>query len=289
MGARVLITGLAGFTGRYVAAAVAARGDTVVDPHAVATEFDLTRPDTVHDMVAAAAADHVIHLAAISFVGHGEAAAFYAVNTVGTVTLLDALAAAAHPVRSVVVASSANIYGNTAVSPLTEDQPLAPANHYAASKVALEALVGQRQGAVSTVVTRPFNYTGRGQSLQFLVPKIVDHFIRRAPVIELGNLDVERDFSDVRDVADAYARLLDAPGGTVVNLCSGMAHSLRSVIATCTEITGHTIEVSVNPAFVRANEVRTLVGSTARIDRITGGGARRPFADTLRWMLDGRE
>jgi nucleoside-diphosphate-sugar epimerase len=138
------------------------------------------------------------------------------------------------------------------------------------------------------VVARPFNYTGVGQSPQFLLPKIVDHFQRGERVIELGNIDVERDFSDVRRVADAYRRLLDkAPAGGVFNVCSGRAVSLKAVIAMMERIAGYTIEVRVNPAFVRANEVRRLQGDCTRLQAAIGTLDDIPLETTLRWMFGG--
>jgi nucleoside-diphosphate-sugar epimerase len=108
------------------------------------------------------------------------------------------------------------------------------------------------------VLARPFNYTGIGQDEKFLIPKIVSHFKRRALSIELGNLDVSRDFSDVRDVVAVYADLLlDAQGveGQTLNVCSGRAYALRDVLNLAESITKHTVEIRVNPALVRSNEV----------------------------------
>ena len=137
------------------------------------------------------------------------------------------------------------------------------------------------------VITRPFNYTGVGQAESFLLPKIVDHFRRGAEVIELGNVDVWRDFSDVRAVAQAYRRLLEAcPAGSTVNVCSGKSYSLREVIATAERISGRSIEVLSNPAFVRANEVKTLCGDASKLRAIIGDWASPPLEVTLRWMLE---
>ena len=116
------------------------------------------------------------------------------------------------------------------------------------------------------VITRPFNYTGVGQAPQFLLPKIVGHFRRGEKVIELGNIDVERDFSDVRFLTQAYCRLLEnAPAGEVFNVCSGAVFSLKEVLAMIAEIAGYEIEVRVNPAFVRNNEVKRLEGSNRKL------------------------
>jgi nucleoside-diphosphate-sugar epimerase len=134
---------------------------------------------------------------------------------------------------------------------------------------------------------RPFNYTGPGQREPYLVPKIVRHFARRSPVIELGNIDSERDFLDVRTVVDAYARLLaaDAAYGRTFNLCSGAGSSVRGLISTLEGVTGHRIEVRVNTAFVRPNEPRRFVGSPARIEGAIGKLLEVPLSRTLEDML----
>lgn len=111
---------------------------------------------------------------------------------------------------------------------------------------------------------------------------------RRAPLIELGNLDVARDFSDVRNVVQLYRRLLEAPAavGQTFNVCSGQAWSLNDVLTMVREISGHDFEVRVNPAFVRQNEVKTLVGSRAKLDAVVGEVPEIALRDTLRWMLE---
>ena len=232
--------------------------------------------------------EHVVHLAAIAFVGHGDVEEMYRTNVVGTRQLLDALSGLAELPRSVLIASSANVYGNAREGVLDEALRPAPANDYGVSKVAAE-YVGQLYAARLPLVTvRPFNYTGRGQSENFLIPKIVAHARRSAPVIELGNLDVARDYSDVRTVVEAYARLLHTPQaiGETFNICSGRAISLSEILGLVSEIAGHQFEVRVNPALVRANEVRTLSGSAAKLESAIGAIRRIPLDETLRWMLE---
>lgn len=286
-------------TGAHAAAAAAAVGtasvadaapapaDPVIAPLAQAEQvaLDITSLDHCRAVMQAVRPDYLIHLAAISFVGHADAEAFYRVNVVGTLNLLQAMADTGVVPKRVVLASSANIYGNAAAGILTEAQPPAPINHYAMSKLAMEYLVKPWCERFPIVVTRPFNYTGVGQGAQFLVPKIVSHFVARAPVIELGNLDVERDFSDVRTVARVYRDLLQADcAGQTVNICSGQPYSLRAIVGMMEAIAGYAIEVRVNPAFVRANEVKTLLGSTAHLHALVGEHGHIPLQDTLRWM-----
>jgi len=284
-----LVTGRSGFTGRYVEAALEEAGYRVVglqDPESV-RDVDLLDRDGLRRVVEAAAPDVVVHLAAISFVAHDDAASIYQVNVVGTRNLLEALASASHRPRVVVLASSANIYGNATADPIVEQAPPAPANDYAVSKLAMEHVARLWMDRLPIVVTRPFNYTGVGQHVNFLIPKIVDHFRRRAATIELGNTAVSRDFSDVRTVADAYRRLVERPPlGEVVNICSGEAHSLGDVLQWMQELAGYRIEVRVNPAFVRASEIARLVGSKAKLESVIGPIASIPLPETLRWMYE---
>jgi nucleoside-diphosphate-sugar epimerase len=231
----------------------------------------------------------VVHLAAISFVGHADNAAFYAVNVIGTTNLLQALVAKDRAPQCVLIASSANIYGNCDASPIAETQPPVPVNHYAASKLAMEHMARTFADRLPIVITRPFNYTGHGQGVNFVIPKLVDHFARRAPQVELGNLGVEREFNDVRFVADAYLGLLKhGKRGEDYNICTGKPYTLQHVIDTLSVLTGHVLEVHVNPAFVRANEVHRLYGSPEKLIDCVGPLANTQLVDTLQWMLGAR-
>jgi GDP-6-deoxy-D-talose 4-dehydrogenase len=293
---RVLVTGRHGFTGHYVAEALTAAGWEVwggcCHPTEAMSSFDrvadLTDASSVTEMVGDIRPDAVVHLAGIAFVGHSSVDDFYQVNMLGTRNLLDALSKGGHGKSGVVLASSANVYGNTRVIPIQESTLPAPANDYAVSKLAMEYVAKLFATQLPIAITRPFNYTGVGQDSKFLVPKIVSHFRQRASRIELGNLDVARDFSDVRDVAGVYAALLNSRtiGGTTVNICSGRAIALGDIIDMCRAITAHKIDVVVNPAFVRADEIKTLNGDPSRVETLLGGLDRHRFEDTLRWMLE---
>lgn len=286
-----LVTGSLGFTGQYVSAELAAAGYKVVgmshEPGAGAIAVDICDREATTKAVADLMPDVVVHLAAIAFVAHGDADGIYRTNIIGTRNLLEALASNKHRPRAVILASSANIYGNSEAELLTEDLPPSPANDYAVSKFAMEQMARLWSDRLPIILTRPFNYTGVGQSEKFLLPKIVAHFRRRAPVIELGNINVARDFQDVRFVASAYRRLLDADAvGEVVNLCSGHAYTLNEVIQMMEDLAGYRIEVRVNPDFMRANEVAKLVGSNKKLARLIGPLNMIPLRQTLQWMYE---
>ncbi len=291
-GKRALITGIHGFTGRYMAAELTAQGCEVVglgsNPSDEANYYqaDLTDLVGLSKLLADLQPDIVVHLAALAFVGHGAADAFYQVNLIGTRNLLEAIANCGKAPESVLLASSANVYGNASEGLLDESTTPAPANDYAVSKLAMEYMASLWFGRLPIIIARPFNYTGVGQADNFLLPKIVKHFREKAEKIELGNLDVWRDFSDVRSLVAAYRGLLEAkPLGQYVNVSSGKTHSLREVIDMCRTITGHDLTVEVNPAFVRANEVKTLCGDNSKLKSLVPGWQTPELSETLGWML----
>jgi GDP-6-deoxy-D-talose 4-dehydrogenase len=196
---KILVTGAGGLTGRQFIRSAAQAGHETVPLKA-----DLTRAADVAAEVAGLDVEAVVHLGAISFVAHDDERALYDVNLFGTLNLLEALVANDRPLRKVLLASSANVYGNCESSPIPESQAPAPVNHYAMSKLAMEHMARSRFTQLPLVVTRPFNYTGPGQSDQFVIPKLVDHFHRRRPRVTMGNLHVQREYNDVRFVCEAY-------------------------------------------------------------------------------------
>lgn len=294
--AKVLVTGINGFTGRYVAEALAAKGHRVagliradsqdVPDIDVVYRADLSDMNTLREVVADAAPDRVIHLAAVSFVSHENVAEVYETNVVGTVNLLTALAALPSLER-MLVASSANVYGNQH-GQLDESVFPMPANHYGVSKLAMEHAARVMMGQLPITLVRPFNYTGVGQAEKFVIPKIISHARAGKSAIELGNIDVSRDFSDVRVVADAYVRLLDCSEaiGKTFNVCSGRAFSLREIIAIVEAHAGIRFDITVNPAFVRKDDIEELFGNAARLEDAIGPLEMPPFDQTLAWMLD---
>ena len=293
MSKRVLITGSEGFTGRYVTEEFRRAGWEVwgagLQPKPEQPQYlqiDLLKQETLVAIATKVQPDVVIHLAAMAFVAEDDANGFYQVNLMGTRNLLEVLSAAKTPPECTIVASSANVYGNSTLEVLGEDSPTNPANDYAVSKLAMEYLAKTHMDRLGIVITRPFNYTGVGQSSRFLIPKIVEHFKARAPIIELGNVNVARDFSDVRDVARYYYKLADAkPLGEIVNLCSGKSISLLRCLDVASELSGHEIKVKVNPSFLRDNEVTRLAGDRQKLDQLVGVSAPQKFEETLRWMI----
>lgn len=278
---RVALTGAKGFTGRFVSAALERVGATPV-----ALQADLRDQAAVEAAVAALDFDRVIHLAGHAFVDASDWQAFYTVNQLGTLNLLDAVARK-KPGTRCILASSAQVYGPRAEGLIAEDAPTNPVNHYAISKRAMEQGADLWRDRLDIVVTRPFNYTGVGQATQYLIPKIVDHFRRRADVIELGNTWVRRDFGDVRSVAAAYAGLISATHvPPVVNMATGAVSSIGDILDHLSAISGHTVEVRVNPDFIRKGDVEVLGGDASLLQATLPKWQPHTIADTLQWMYD---
>jgi nucleoside-diphosphate-sugar epimerase len=269
---KVLLTGCNGFTGKYVEKELLAHGYEVIGlvyKNAKNNQIacDLTDKAALIDCLAKVKPDYIIHLAALSFVGHKEPRDFYSVNVFGTINILEAAQEAKLSLKKVILASSANIYGSPGgISVIAEDSIPMPVNHYAMSKLAMEHMAKLWFDKFHIIITRPFNYTGPNQEAHFLVPKIVSHFKQGSAGIELGNLDVSRDFSDVRYVAKVYVDLLGSDARSeMVNICSGEGTALKDLISTMEDIAGYEIEVTVNPDFVRKDEIKVLIGSDKRL------------------------
>jgi nucleoside-diphosphate-sugar epimerase len=282
----VLVTGGDGFTGRHLIPELKERGYEVIE-HSEA-QCDLRTASAVSKYIERTQPDFVIHLAGITFVPHGSPAEIYEVNTVGSTNLLDALAAAGRShLLKVILASSAQVYGNADSDELDESSPCCPISHYACSKLAMEHMAANYTDRLPIVITRPFNYTGPGQPDHFLVPKIVAHFAGGANTIELGNTEIVRDFSDVRMVVDVYCRLLEAQcSGLTLNVCSGAGRSLRWLLDEVGRLARRKLIVNVHPEFVRATDAPRMVGSNRKLVEAIGPLKHLDFSDTLRWMFE---
>ena len=265
-GRRVLVTGASGFTGRYVWQALQHAG---FQPYALSS--DLCDESALKKEVALLKPDAVLHLAGIAYVGHGNPADFYHVNLIGTLHLLQALEGAGSITGPVVIASSANIYGNAYQN-----------------KLAMEEMASLWQKRLPVTIVRPFNYTGAGQSSAFVVPKIVKAFREHHTELNLGNLSVWRDFSGVRDVSRWYTEILKQNiTGETINFCSGKTVLLTDVIGWCEELTKLTLSVRSDTSLQRANELVRLCGDRTHLEKLMGKASIPEFSfrETLQWML----
>ncbi len=300
---RFLITGMAGFAGRHLRSLLLQNGDIVfglvrrLPPDlagwGIAAESlaiaDMLDPVAVRDAVRASRPDGVFHLAAQSSVGGGEeeASATVAVNTLGTLHLLEAVRREAPGCRLLVVSSGESYGASASAAPVAEEAPLRPRSIYGASKACAEILVQQAvdAGGVDVVRARPFNHTGPGQSARF----VCADFARQVAAIErgeatgirVGNLEAVRDFLDVRDVVRAYAQLWQQgePGG-VYNICSGVGRRIGDVLEDLRHRARAPVAVEVEAQRVRPLEQAVLVGDSSRL-RALGWAAEYSWEQTL--------
>ena len=291
---RVLVTGASGFTGHYVCTALIKEG---YEPLALTEDgslsgksIDLCDREALRIFIAKYRPESVIHLAAIAFVDHGNSSDFYRVNVIGTLNLLEQLEINNCITGKVILASSANIYGNRYPNEtISEDFHAEPLNDYAVSKYSMELMAKLHQKTLPIDIVRPFNYTGVGQSKQFLIPKIVDAFVNKHKTITLGNLDVYRDFSDVRDIADYYTQVLKMPtSGDTYNFCSGKLVGITDIIKICESLAGYKIKVMSSQRFQRNTELRSLLGDRRKIDKLVSNLLPKNIEETIKWMFEDR-
>ena len=291
----ILVTGASGFTGKYVTKIFEKNGYDVVgmvQSNAKKNEVacELSSEKSVENALSKIKPNGIIHLAAISFVGHKNELDFYKVNLFGTLNLLNALDKSNINLDKIVIASSANVYGNPKVNVLKENSEVSPVNHYAISKLSMEYMTKMWFNKFNIIITRPFNYTGVGQDKNFLIPKIINHYQENKKVIELGNLDVARDFSDVRDIARMYFELYESKHNSeIVNLCSGQVYKLRDILNMMDEIAGYKIKVKINKKFVRKNEIRVLKGDDSKLKQMIGTSSTINLFETLKDMYYEKE
>lgn len=299
---RVLVTGAAGFVAKHLVPELAAHGHEPVTtdiPPAVDmpdyTAVDLCDPEAVSALVERVRPDACIHLAGISFVPDGDRdpGRLLAINIGGTVNLLKAFRAHAPAARFLFV-STAQAYG-CSLTPdaprVTEDSPTLPLSMYMISKGACEQVVnayGSYYG-MDTLIARPANHTGPGQTPKFVVPSLVDQArrIRRGELSSFtaGNMESWRDFTDVRDVAYAYRLILEkGRRGRVYNVSAGEHVPLRDLLALIKREAGVEAPLEVNPAFVRPTDYSRVLDTT-RLREELGWKPSYTLRDTIRDML----
>jgi GDP-4-dehydro-6-deoxy-D-mannose reductase len=293
---KILVTGASGFVGRWLIPELEAAGhDPIGAPPS--SQLEITDPSAVTAVVERASPDAVAHLAGLSYgpdARHDPDRAF-AVNEGGTRAVMAAAAARRTPV---LVVSSAEVYGSPAPAdiPLRETAPLHAEQPYGRSKVAQErvALESAVAGGPPVVIVRPFNHTGPGQRPEFVVPALAQRIIaarqRGDRTIRAGNVDVLRDFSDVRDVVRAYRLILEAMGSgglgagphlRTYNIASGRAIAIREIAEAFAALAGIEIEITVDPDLVRESDPREIRGDASLIANELGWSPSIPFDITL--------
>ncbi len=247
----------------------------------------------MREVVAAVKPDLVFHLAAMAEVKRSFDAPWETLaNNIGAqVHLLEALRETM-PQARVLIVSSAEIYGS-AGGVLDEDVAFAPTNPYSVSKVAQDMLGLQYYLAYNMPIirARPFNHLGPGQARGFAASDFASQIAaieagQHPPVMYVGNLNAERDFTDVRDVVRAYYLMLtQGDPGAVYHVCSGQGHSIQEVLDLLLSMSSVQIEVRQDPARMRPVDVTSRVGDASRLRARTGWEPVIPLEESLRDIL----
>lgn len=305
-GRSILVTGAGGFVGPHLARALVASGAAVHGcglgeppagtPLTSWRTLDLAEPEQLREAVRKVAPDGVVHLAGQSSAARSFEAPEETMraNVVGTWNLLDAVRQAAPKARVIAVGTS-EAYGPCEPGTrLAEDAPFRPVSPYALSKATADQMAASFAGVhgLDVVRARPFGHTGPGQTDRFVVPawakQIAEAEAGKAePVLRVGNLEVTRDLSDVRDIVEGYCALLSkGTRGAAYNLCRGEGAALTDVLAKLLALARVPVRHEVDPARLRPADVPWLVGDPSLAARDCGWRVRIPLAETLRDVLD---
>lgn len=257
-------------------------------------DLDIRLADEIRAVVREINPAQIYHLAGVSAVdvSWNSPRLTFEVNVLGAYNLFEAAMSLSSTPRILNVSTS-QVYASSDRI-LSETSPLGPDNPYAASKAMAELLrVQYRKGSEGAIVTaRSFNHTGPGQTPNFVLPSMAKQFAemeagKRARSLTVGNIEVKRDFTDVRDVVSAYSALLEkGRSGEVYNVCSGYAVRLADCIRKFEAISGVSVKINTDPTRVRSNDVSLILGDATKIRTETGWTPQIPLDKTIQDLLD---
>jgi GDP-4-dehydro-6-deoxy-D-mannose reductase len=282
---RVLVTGAGGFVGTHLLELLGDEG--------VPTEADVTDPSAVTTAVRDTRPRAVVHLAALSWVAESwrEPARVWEVNVVGTVNVLDAVRRE-QPEARVLAVSTGEVYGRAKRIPTLEGEPVGAVSPYAASKAAAELAAGQaRESGLDVVVARAFQHEGPGRDERFAVGswtrQLAELELAGGGALRVGNLEVERDLIDVRDVCRAYELLLEpSVPADVYNVATGTPVKMSDVVELLVGMARCPVTVEQDPERLRPVDIPVLSGDASRLREATGWEPGIPLERTLADALE---
>ncbi|MEW6355707.1 MAG: GDP-mannose 4,6-dehydratase [Planctomycetota bacterium] len=309
---RAFITGIGGFAGSHLtdlllSKGIEVHGTTVFEgkepnlAHCAGRvtlhQCDLASGDQVTEAIQAAKPDWVVHLAALSFVPSAEKGPQQAIlsNVLGPLNLLEAIKRNCPKAKTLMISSSA-VYGLVAREdlPVPESKPVNPANMYGITKASQEMLARlyHQNDKIPAVNLRPFNHVGPRQSPDFAAPNFARQIAmiekdKQEPVIHVGDLSAERDYTDVRDIARAYylAAQHCTPGGAY-NICTGSVITMQALLDMLIAMSSAAVKVQPDPARMRPSDLPILTGDTAKFHKATGWEPSIPLEQSLKDLLE---
>ncbi len=288
---RCLITGATGFIGKHLSASLQQFNLDVIKAGHVANDdttyvADITDLNAVRHLVLETKPNFVVHLAGISQTNADITNEYFSVNAIGTSNLLQALAPIRERINKVAIFSSSHVYGTNTDTPLAETNERRPRSTYALSKSLAEEISIGWQRQLPVMICRPFNIIGVGQPKQFFMSKLTAAFQSHEQSLSLGNLNIYRDFLDIRDFSALFSKVLqNTQHYDVLNFCRGKAYKLADILNIFSEITGHKPAINIDEKFVRGKEATYIVGNTDLLIRAAGSHDFIDIRNTIDWML----
>lgn len=257
---------------------------------------DVTQANEIENILRKTQPQVIFHLAGISYVPQAEQNPFltYQINTLAVNFLLEGVAKIC-PKARVILISTSEVYGKVSATevPLTESHAINPCNSYAASKAMMEVIARYKinYNRLDVLILRSFNHSGPRQSDQFVISNFCRQIARiklglAEPVLKVGDLEAQRDFTDVRDIVRGYwlAATQGRPG-EIYNLCSGEAHSIEQITSRLIKIAGEPIKVLQDPSRLRKSDLPILLGSYKKFNQDTTWEPLHTLDSTLKETL----
>lgn len=295
---RIFITGADGFIGQHLIQELRHRNadymGAVIKKTAVLDAdkqmiVDITDYSSVEGALESYQPDVIIHLAAIASVTFGNLAALYQVNVCGAENILLAAKKVCKKGSRVIMISSAGVYGIQKAQYLSEYLQPNPVNHYSYTKMVLEVICRQYKDYFDIKIVRPFTVVGKGQNTSFFISKLVEKFAKREPVLELGNIESVRDYTDVELCGYTLAELATRENveEEILNICTGTGTKGTEVVEILKHLTGFEPQIRISNKYVRDNEIWSLVGDNALIKNFLKSGYRyKVLEEILKEMLN---
>lgn len=297
---KTLITGIGGFVGPYLKTCLEKEGHEIFGFERNRRENskniyygDILNSEDIQKAITQTTPDFIVHLAGFSSAkkSFNEPELCRRINVEGTKNLIESCLKLKKKTR-VLIISSAEIYGKPQKSLITEEHPLNPESPYGKSRLDQEKLVQTYMDRMEMVISRSFNHTGPGQQPLFVVSNFAMQVVEvekglRPPTIFVGNLESVRDFTDVRDIVNAYRKALEQgkPSETY-NICSGKGYKMQEILDRLVELSGVKVKIVNDKDRMRSSDIPVLIGSYRKFEKITGWKPNIPFEKTLSDMLD---
>ncbi len=299
---KILITGIEGFVGSYLAEYLQKKKYKIFGIHFVEPVKKIGKlyrcdirdyPNTLK-IIKEVKPDAVFHLAAQSSVAQGEKNILntFSINVQGTLNILESIRQSNMKSRVVYISSCA-VYGQSNIK-LTENSNTKPISFYATSKLCSEKICQYYANnyGLNIVMLRPFSHTGAGQSEHFIFPRIAKRVAEievglAEPLLTVGNIDIRHDYMDVLDIMRAYElALTKCKSGEVYNITSGKPRRIRKEIEYIISLTNKNIQIESDNSLIRTNDISLLTGSAQKFRKLTGWKPQINFHKTLAGLLN---